>query len=73
MAKTNEELKQKFDEKTLKRAEICNSKCKLCTMGRKKQTGMMNKLVRLEAKSKLCPWCRAYEKVYGVPAYEKHS
>lgn len=73
MSETNEDLKQKFDEKTLKRAEFCNSKCPICVIGRKNENGLMNKLVRLEAKSKMCPWCRAYEKVYGIPAYEKHS
>lgn len=60
-----------FDEKTLKRAEFCKSKCTACRVGREKGKGFFNRVVRLESKLKVCPWCRAYEKVYGVPAYEK--
>ncbi|MBN2169387.1 MAG: hypothetical protein JW738_09095 [Actinobacteria bacterium] len=71
--KEKEEPKPQFDEKTLKRAEFCNSKCPMCVIGRKKGKGIMYKMVQMEAKTKLCPWCRAYEKVYGIPAYEKHS
>ncbi len=61
----------KFDEKTLKRANICMNTCTLCKLGRKKDKGFFNTMVKLEVKTKLCPWCRAYEKVYGIPAYQK--
>ena len=60
-----------FDARTLKKADFCFNKCTLCKQGREKERGFFNRLVRLEAKLKLCPWCRAYEKVYGVPAYER--
>jgi hypothetical protein len=60
-----------FDEKTLKKADFCMSKCTACKVGREKGKGFFNWVVRMESKLKLCPWCRAYEKVYGVPAYQK--
>ena len=58
----------KFDEKTLKRADFCKNKCPVCKRARKKGKGVLYLLVKLE--SKLCPFCRAYEKVYGKPAFE---
>lgn len=60
-----------WEEKTLKRAEFCLRKCTVCKLGREKGRGIFYNLARLEAGLKLCPWCRAYEKVYGVPAYRK--
>lgn len=59
-----------WDEKTRKRADFCLNKCTLCKLGRKRGKGLFYQLVKLEAGLKLCPWCRAYEKVYGVPAYQ---
>jgi len=61
--------KGQFDEKTLKGAEFCLSGCPVCVRARDKGRGILYRLVKLEAK--LCPKCRAYEKVYGVPAWEK--
>jgi ribosomal protein S27E len=63
--------KSKFDEKTLKRSEFCESKCPTCVKGREKGSGIWYMLVKLEDRLHFCPWCRAYQKVYGVPAYEK--
>lgn len=60
-----------FDEKTLKRAEFCETKCTACVKGREKGRGLFYAVVKLEHKLGFCPWCRAYEKVHGVPAYEK--
>jgi hypothetical protein len=57
----------KHDEKTIKMAEFCRDKCPLCTRARKKGKGLLYTFVKLERK--LCPYCRAYEKVYGKPAY----
>jgi hypothetical protein len=71
MAENNATASAKFDEKTLKRAEFCMNKCTACKVGRDKGKGFFNWVVRLESKLKFCPWCRAYEKVYGVPAYQK--
>lgn len=59
----------KFDEKTLKAAEFCKSGCPMCVKAREKGHGILFRLVKIEAR--FCPKCRAYEKVYGVPAYEK--
>lgn len=69
MEQKDSALAGRFDEKTLKRAEVCLKKCTLCKLGRKKEKGLFNSMVKLEARLKFCPWCRAYEKVYGVPAY----
>ncbi|MBN1288991.1 MAG: hypothetical protein JXA49_05065 [Actinobacteria bacterium] len=68
-----EEAKPQFDEKTLKKAEFCNSKCPICVKGREKGKGLMYQIVKLESKIGLCPMCGAYEEVYGVKPYEKHS
>jgi hypothetical protein len=59
-----------FNEKTLKRAEFCKSKCPSCVKSRKKDSGISRAIVKIEDKLGLCPWCRAYRKVYGVHAYE---
>jgi len=42
--------------------------CKLCKYARKKQKGFIFQMVKLE--SRICPFCRAYEKVYGRKSYE---
>jgi hypothetical protein len=59
----------KWDEKTLRRADFCRDKCTVCKLGRKKGRGLFYLVAKAEAKLKVCPWCRAYEKVYGVPSY----
>lgn len=71
MAEKEEAPERDFDAKTLKRAEFCRDKCFACRVGREKGRGILYHIVRLESRLKFCPWCRAYEKVYGVPAYEK--
>ena len=58
-----------FDEKTLKDAKFCKDKCPMCIKGRNKGKGFLFWLLKIEAK--FCPKCKAYEKVYGVPAWEK--
>jgi hypothetical protein len=60
---------KKFDEKTLKMAKKCMTECPVCTRGRNKGRGFLYHLVRLERH--VCPMCKAYEKVYGVPAHMK--
>ncbi|MDI6874793.1 hypothetical protein [Candidatus Solincola sp.] len=60
-----------WDEKTRKRADFCLNKCTVCKRGREKGGGIFYQLAKLESRLKFCPWCRAYEKVYGVPAYQK--
>jgi hypothetical protein len=58
-----------IDQKLKKKADFCKNSCPLCVRARKKGKGMLYALVKLE--SKVCPYCRAYKKVYGIPAYEK--
>ncbi len=60
---------RKFDDKTLKDAEFCLNQCPMCKKGREKGKGFLYQLLKLEAK--VCPKCKAYQKVYGVPAWEK--
>lgn len=69
--KKREEQKVDFDLKTLKKANFCMNRCPACKRARKKGKGLVYRLVKIEGK--LCPSCRAYEKVYGVPAYENPS
>ncbi|WP_287154731.1 hypothetical protein [Candidatus Solincola tengchongensis] len=64
-------VETQWDEKTLRRAQFCRDKCTACKLGRKRGKGLFYRIVRLESKLRFCPWCRAYEKVYGVPAYQK--
>jgi hypothetical protein len=59
------------DETLQKRADFCLKKCPVCVLGRKKDKGFFHAWTKLEVKLGVCPWCNAYEKVYGVPAYEK--
>lgn len=63
-------MAEKFDEKTMKRADFCLSKCPTCKKAREKKSGLRYKIVKLEGKLNYCPWCRAYRKVYGIPAWE---
>jgi hypothetical protein len=56
------------EDKLIKKANFCREKCPVCTRARKG-----NKLARIFVKyvdSKVCPCCRAYERVYGKKAYE---
>lgn len=53
---------------TRKMADLCKDACPVCVHARKKGGGLMHRVLRVEAK--VCPACRAYEKVYGVPAWE---
>jgi hypothetical protein len=43
--------------------------CFLCTRARNKQKGMAFWLVK-NIESRVCPFCRAYEKVYGRKAHQ---
>ena len=54
-------------EKQKRMAQKCID-CKLCSYARKKKKGFLYQLVKIE--SRICPFCKAYEKVYGVKAYE---
>ena len=49
-------------------AEGC-LKCPACQYARRKQKGLIFWFVTV-IESRLCPFCRAYEKVYGRKAHE---
>jgi hypothetical protein len=52
-------------------AAVCQ-RCPACRHARKRQRGLFFQLVR-RVESKLCPFCRAYERVYGRKAHESPS
>ena len=50
-------------------ADICKNGCPVCKAARQNQGGASYWFVK-NIDSKVCPFCRAYEKVYGRKAYE---
>ncbi|MEW6078035.1 MAG: hypothetical protein AB1724_09505 [Thermodesulfobacteriota bacterium] len=50
-------------------ADFCKDTCPICTRAREKGEGLLHSFVKLE--EGICPACRSYKKVYGVPAHEK--
>ena len=56
---------------TTSMAGFCKNTCPVCTRAREKGEGLLYNFVKLE--EGLCPACRSYKKVYGVPAHEKPS
>ena len=57
-----------YGNTTKKMAKFCKESCPICKTARKKGKGMAYQFVKLE--NRVCPMCRAYEKVYGKKAYE---
>jgi len=55
------------DAKLKEMADFCKDKCPVCVRARKKGKGILYMLVKFEAK--FCPYCKAYARVYGRPAY----
>ncbi len=55
-------------EKDRKMARMC-LQCKVCSRARKKQKGFAFWFVK-KIESGFCPFCKAYEKVYGRKAHE---
>jgi hypothetical protein len=49
-------------------ARVCMN-CLVCRHARKKQSGAAYWLTR-NVEGRLCPFCRAYERVYGRKAHE---
>ena len=49
-------------------ARVC-ANCPVCRRARKRQRGLAFWLVK-HVEARLCPFCRAYERVYGRPAHE---
>lgn len=58
-------------EKDRQRAQKC-LECPVCRRARRKQRGLAYWLVK-KLEGRLCPNCRAYEKVYGRKAHEPPS
>lgn len=49
-------------------AQVCVT-CPVCRSARANQEGLANKFVR-NIEGGLCPFCRAYERVYGKKSHE---
>lgn len=49
-------------------AQVCMN-CPMCKNARKDQNGWMNACVKNFTES-MCPFCQAYERVYGRKAHE---
>lgn len=49
-------------------ARVCVN-CAICRRARRKQKGLAYELVR-RVEERICPFCRAYERVYGRKAHE---
>jgi uncharacterized protein CbrC (UPF0167 family) len=56
-------------EEDIKKAKQC-LECPVCRHARKKQRGIAFWLVK-HVEGSVCPYCRAYEKVYGRKAHER--
>ncbi|NIT35863.1 MAG: hypothetical protein GTN49_05085 [candidate division Zixibacteria bacterium] len=50
------------------RAQVCEG-CPVCSRAREKQRGLAYWFVK-KVERRLCPYCRAYERVHGRKAYE---
>ena len=48
-------------------ARVC-ANCPVCRHARKRQHGFAFWLVK-RVEARLCPFCRAYERIYGRPAH----
>ena len=55
-------------ERDREMARFC-VECPVCSRARKKQKGLLFWLV-MKVESGLCPYCKAYERVYGTKAHE---
>jgi tRNA(Ile2) C34 agmatinyltransferase TiaS len=55
--------------KDRKRAARCLNDCKVCAYARRRQKGLIFRLVKI-IEGPICPYCRAYAKVYGRKAHE---
>ena len=60
-----------ISEKDRKLAQKC-VECKLCSYARRKQRGIAFWFVK-KIEGNICPFCIAYEKVYGSKAHEPVS
>jgi len=58
-------------EKDREMAEFCKN-CPVCNRARNNQQSLANWFVR-RIESKFCPYCQAYERVYGKKPHEPVS
>ncbi len=49
-------------------ARVCRN-CPVCRQARRRQAGWAYEVVR-SVEGRVCPFCRAYERVYGKAAHE---
>lgn len=61
-------MRQDIADRDRFRAQRC-VECPVCTHARKKQRGVAFWLVK-NVEGGICPYCKAYEKVYGRKAHE---
>lgn len=52
-------------------AKVCVN-CPVCRRARREQRGLAFQLVK-RVETKVCPFCRAYERVYGCKAHAARS
>jgi len=60
---------QTITDKDRDMARFCMEKCPICKHGRKRQKGLAFWFVK-NIEEDFCPYCQAYEKVYGRKAHE---
>jgi rubrerythrin len=65
---TAKSAKPKISEMDRKLAKICLI-CPVCNHARKKQKGLAFTFVQ-NIEGNLCPFCKAYERVYGKKAHQ---
>lgn len=59
----------KITDRDRSMAQFCRDKCPVCKHGRTKQKGIAYGFVK-SIETSVCPFCKAYEKVYGRKAHE---
>ncbi len=59
---------ESITDKDRAKALVCMT-CRACVRARKKQKGLAFWFVK-QVESKICPYCMAYERVYGRKAHE---
>ena len=64
-----EPVDKPITEKERQQAEFCRNECPVCTKAREKQKGFRFWFVK-SIEGGLCPYCKAYAKVYGRKAHE---
>jgi hypothetical protein len=62
-------MQHEITDKDRKRAAICLQKCTGCKKARKEQKGFWFWFVK-SIEGGVCPYCKAYAKVYGHKAHE---